>query len=174
LDFNEFVIDSLERTRRTTLEMVQSLTQKQLRWQPASDANPVGFLLFHTFRAEDRYMHRWVRPVGEIWERDGWNGRWKLPSPPSNPDPIWTVGNSWTTEEVAGWEPPSPDELLEYGNAVRASTVYIVRGLDIALLTEAPRPERPQMTIAYYLHQVTHHEAQHQGQIDYILGLMKA
>jgi hypothetical protein len=29
------------------------------------------------------------------------------------------------------------------------------------------------MTIGYFVHAGSHHEAQHQGQIDYILGLMK-
>ncbi len=174
MDVRDFVIESVERARRTTLEMVQGLTHEQLRWQATPDANPIGFLLFHTFRTEDRYIHRWVQPVGELWERQGWNARWELPSPPSNSDPIWTVGNSWTTEEVVSWTPPPLEDLLAYGEAVRSSTTEIVRNLDTDCLSEAPRSERPQMTIAYYLYQTTHHEAQHQGQIDYILGLMKS
>ena len=40
-------------------------------------------------------------------------------------------------------------------------------------LPESLRPDRPEFTVAYYLQQAVIHEAQHQGQIEYIVGLMR-
>ncbi|HXG35858.1 MAG TPA: DinB family protein [Dehalococcoidia bacterium] len=174
MDIRDFEVEALNRTRAATLRIIQDVSQEQLRWQPAPLANHIGFLLFHIFRVDDRYFHSWIAKSTEVWERDGWASRWQLPSPPSNPDPIWQVGNSWTPEEVASWEPPSLAELLEYGAAVRESALNTVRDLDLSRLGETPRPQYPEWTVSYYLHQAIRHEAQHQGQIDYILGLMKA
>lgn len=174
MDLREFVVQSMESSRRATLNMVQGLTAQQLRWQPGPEANHVAFLLFHIFRTEDRYFHTWVGQEGELWDRGGWSARWKLPAPRSNPDPNWTTGNSWTAQEVRSWPPPPLEELLAYGIAVRASALPVVRGLDLGRLQETPRPDRPQVTIADYLHRASHHEASHSGQIDYLLGLARS
>jgi len=164
----------MERTRQITVDMVKALTPVHLRWQAGPGANPIGFLLFHIFRTEDRYFHTWLSQAGEVWEREGWSQRWPLPSPPSAPDPIWTMGYGWTAQEVSAWEPPSLAELLAYGEAVREGSLKVLRGLDPTRLPEPLRPERPRITIGFFVYNASHHEAQHQGQIDYILGLMKA
>ena len=172
MDIREFVARSMQRTREYTLDMVQDLSPEQLRWQPAPGANHVAFLLFHIFRAEDRYFHRWLSDDGELWDREGWSQRWALPSPPSNPDPIWTTGNSWTVDEVEGWQPPPLTELLAYGEAVRSSALAVLRDFDLTRLPETPRAEFPNLTLTHYVISASHHETQHQGQIDYLLGLM--
>jgi hypothetical protein len=172
MDLREFVARSMERTRKYTLDMVKDLTPEQLRWRPAPGANYVAFLLFHTFRAEDRYFHRWISGDGELWKRKGWSKRWALPSPPSDSDPIWTTGNSWTVAEVDGWQPPPLAELLDYGETVRRSALTVLRDFDLARLMDVPRLEFPNLTLTHYLISASHHEAQHQGQIDYLLGLM--
>jgi len=173
MDVREFVAQSMERTRQTTLNMVKDLTPAQLRWQAGPEANTIGFLLFHTFRTEDRYFHVWMSGADEVWEQEGWSSRWRLPSPPSNLDPIWTMGYSWTPQEVASWEPPALADLLAYGQAVRESALKVLSEFDLGRLPEPLNPERPQITIGYFVYAASHHEAQHQGQIDYILGLMK-
>jgi hypothetical protein len=172
MDLREFVARSMERTREYTLDMVKDLTPEQLRWRPAPGTNCVAFLLFHVFRAEDRYFHRWISGDGELWERREWSQRWVLPSPPSNPDSIWTTGNSWTVAEVEAWQPPPLSELLAYGETVRRSGLAVLHEFDLARLPEAPRAEFPNLTLTHYLISASHHEAQHQGQIDYLLGLM--
>lgn len=173
MDSREYIRQQLERTRKSTLAMVEGLRDEQLTWQPAPDANHIGFLLFHTFRAEDRYFNRWLAGDGtEVWEREGWSQRWPLPDRP-DPSQAWWVGNSWTPEEMHNWSPPPLAELLEYGAAVRAAGMETLRTLDMTRLPESLRPDRPEFTVAYYLQQAVIHEAQHQGQIEYIVGLMK-
>ncbi|HZP26312.1 MAG TPA: DinB family protein [Dehalococcoidia bacterium] len=173
MDLREFARESLERTRKATLTIVVGLSDEELGWQPAPDANHIGFLLFHTFRAQDRYFNRWVGTGLEVWDANGWSQRWRLPEHPGASD-AWFVGNSWTTDEVREWAPPPLSELLAYGAEVQASALDVLDSLDLSRLPEVPRPERPEFTIAYYLQQAVIHEAQHQGQIDYIAGLLRA
>lgn len=173
MDLREFVARSMVHTRQATLNMVQGLTAEELRWRPHPTANHVAFLLFHIFRGQDRYVHRWVGGVEEVWEAGGWAQRLPLPPPPPNAPPGWATGNSWTPEAVATWQPPPLGEILAYGGAAHESALAVVRGLDLGRLTEVPYPARPNMTVADYLRGASHHEAEHQGQIDYLLGLMK-
>ena len=175
MDIREFVINSVSRMRESTLRLVQELSQEDLRWQPASFANPVGFLLFHIFRVEDRYFRRWLGGTGEIWEREGWAHRWNLPErdPTASETLLGDTGVGWTPEQVAAWEPPPKTELLDYGQRVRENTLLIIAEFDLTMLNVVPNPDRPNFTYTYYLHQASHHEAQHQGQIDYLIGLMR-
>lgn len=171
MDIREFVRVSMERTRQRTLNAVQGVSGQQARWRPYPGANSISFLLFHIFRVEDRYFHRWLSASGEVWERDGWERHIPLPPHPPGIDPIWTTGNSWTSADVEAWQPPSLEVLLRYGEQVRQSALKVLEQIDLARLDYAPRPDRPQFTVAYYLYQASHHEAEHQGQIDYLKGL---
>jgi hypothetical protein len=173
MDLRDFVADAMNRTRHATLNVVRDMTAEQLRWAPAPGANSTGFLLFHAFRAEDMYFHSALSKAGEIWERDGWVERWRLPST-LPPDRLrTTTGNSWTAEEVASWQVPPLAELLAYGQAVRDSALKVLQDLDLSRLSEVPRPNRPDMTVAGYLFLASHHESQHLGQMDYLAGLMR-
>ncbi|MBI4234638.1 MAG: DinB family protein [Chloroflexi bacterium] len=172
MDLRDYIAEAMTRVRQNTLNSVQGLTPEQLRWQPGPEANSIGFLLFHAFRVEDLYFHRWIQPVGEIWVRGGWQGRYKLSErfevkPEEN-------GNSWNGEQVAAFIPPPLGEFLAYAAAVRESALKIVKGLDLARLGETPNPNRPNITIANMLQNAVAHEAEHRGTVDYLVGLMKA
>lgn len=163
MDVREFTIRSITVIREGTLSMVGELKQDEMGWRPVSFANPIGFILFHLFRIDDRYFHRWLSELGEVWEREGWDSRWQLPEPHPDAPELWysQTGNSWTPEQVAAREIPPKDELLEYGDRVRGSTLKVLEQLDIGQMDLAPRPERPELTYAHYLHMASHHEAQH-------------
>ena len=172
MDLREFLADNLKWVRQATMNMTKDLTPEQLRWQPGAEANHIGYLLFHTFRGEDRLFHTWVSKEGEIWEREGWAGRFQLPVPPAGAPDTWSAG-AWPGRIAASWQPPALDLLHSYGEAVRKRTLDSLPRLDLARLNEHPRPDRPQLTVLTLLEIVPQHEAQHQGQIDYLLGLMK-
>lgn len=174
MDVKELVAQTMERTRQSTLRMVEGLTASQLRWQPGPEANPIGFLLFHVFRAEDRYAHRWISNKGEVWFREGWASRYKLPVQPPDQESPLNSGNSWTPQQVAAFQPPPLKELLAYGQAVHQSALAVVRALDPSRLGERPNPRRPELTMVNYLQNCFTHELEHAGQIDYIVGLMKS
>lgn len=174
MHLQDFVRASLERTRQRTLNAIQGISAQQARWRPYPGGNSIAFLLFHIFRVEDRYFHRWLSASGEVWEKEGWKGQIPLPPHPPGIDPIWTTGNSWTSADIEAWQPPPIETLLRYGERVRQSALQVLAQVDMARLDYAPRPDRPQFTLAYYLYQASHHEAEHLGQIDYLKGLYQA
>jgi hypothetical protein len=163
----------MERTRLATLNLVKEMTPEQLRWAPVPGVNCIGFLLFHSFRGEDMYFHSTITKPGEVWVREGWFERWKMPATVAGERLQATTGNSWTPDEVGGWEPPDLNDLLEYGTAVRASSLATLKDLDLGRFTETPRPNRPEVTIEGFLFLASHHESQHLGQMDYLAGLMR-
>ncbi|MBI4200601.1 MAG: DinB family protein [Chloroflexi bacterium] len=170
MDAQEFVRFAIERTRGATLAMVRDVRQEDLAWRPGPEANPIGFLLFHIFRSEDRLLHRLLGGTDEVWDREGWDRRWRLPPPPPDAAELWFTGNSWTPAQVAAWKAPAKEELLAYGEQAHRSGLEVLPKLDPAQWHVLVRPER---TRAFYLHLVMHHEAQHQGQIDYVAGILR-
>ncbi|MBI4338917.1 MAG: DinB family protein [Chloroflexi bacterium] len=176
MDIRDFVITSMTRARNATLNTVKDLSQEDLAWRPAPFANPVGFLLFHSIRTEDRYIHQWLGNGAEdVWSAEGWNRKWKMPEPHPGAPQGWfgETGNSWTPQQVADWPIPPKDELLAYGARVQEKTIEVVRAFDLSRINAPVRPDHPNPTYANYLYIASHHEAQHQAQMDYILGLKR-
>ena len=97
----------------------------------------------------------------------------RLPPQGTEASELRSTGNSWTAEEVAAWKPPSLAELHEYAQQVRLSALEVLRRMDPASWGVLVRPERPDNTRAYFLHIMLRHESQHQGQIDYVAGLLR-
>ncbi|MSQ12078.1 MAG: DinB family protein [Dehalococcoidia bacterium] len=163
-----FALDALTKERQATVSAVTGLTPEQLRWAPASGTNPIGFLLFHVFRTEDLLTHTHLASIPQVWERDGWASRWKLP-----PAPAGATGNGWTAQQVTAFQVSPLDELLAYGRAVRDASAHVIRSLDPTELDGSAAPSNPQMTRGRVLSMLITHEAEHHGQIELIVGLLK-
>ena len=169
----EFVEMAATQSRNATLALVSNLERDQLTWRAGPEANPVGFLIWHVFRTEDRYV-RMLTGQEETYTADGWNAKWPLPDTITGERAALTTGNSWTSDEVGAFDVPPLDELLSYGATVRARAMDMVHGLDPDALDQVPNPERPEWVTATYLRSMITHEFGHQQQMDYIVGLQKA
>ena len=169
----EFVEMAATQSRNATLALVSTLERGQLAWRAGPEANPVGFLIWHVFRTEDRYV-RMLTGEEETYTADGWNAKWPLPATITGERAALTTGNSWTSDEVGAFDIPPLDELLAYGATVRTRAMDLVHGLDADALDQVPNPERPEWVTATYLRSMITHEFGHQQQMDYILGLQKA
>ena len=168
----EFVGMVINGTRTATLDTVKNLTPEQLAWRAGTEANPVGFLLWHMFRTEDRYV-RLLTNGQETYQTDGWSDKWTLPSTITGDRASMTTGNSWTIEEVGSFKVPPLSELQTYGDAVRKRALAIVKSINPDKLEEVPNAERPDWTNASYMRSMITHEFGHQQQIDYIVGLCR-
>ncbi|MBI4203240.1 MAG: DinB family protein [Chloroflexi bacterium] len=176
MDIRDFVVASIIRTRNSTLNTVKDLAQEELAWKPAPFANTIGFLLWHSIRTEDRYIHQWLGNGAEdVWKSEGWNKKWRMPEPHPGASQAWfgETGNSWTPEQVAGWPIPPKEELLAYGVRSQEKVIEVIRAFDLEKINIPVQPDRPNVTYANYLYIASHHEAQHQAQIDYIIGLKR-
>ncbi len=166
MDLRDYVAESMTRIREGTLNTLKNLDDADLYWTPSPQANPIGFLVWHTARSEDNYFARFIAPGPQLWQRDGWHQKFGM-----SPD---ETGNSWNAEQVHAFRAPSKQALFDYTLAVRTHALAELKALDVAKLSERPRTDRPNLTRAHILQNVVSHDAHHQGAIDYLVGLRKA
>ena len=162
---NDFIETALDREQAYLLEAVGDLTPEELAWQPGADANPIGWMLWHTLRVEDMWIQFFVQRQPELWERDGWHEKFGLPTRDN--------GFGHTPEQVANFPALDLAELLRYGEAVRASTLEYLRGLAPEDFDRVPREQRPNLSVGGVLMQLLGEFYQHQGQIAYLKGLKR-
>ena len=162
---NDFIETALNREQAYLLEAVGDLTPEELAWQPGADANPIGWMLWHTLRVEDMWIQFFVQRQPELWERDGWHQKFGLPTRDN--------GFGHTPEQVANFPALDLAELLRYGEAVRASTLEYLRGLAPEDFDRVPREQRPNLSVGGVLMQLLGEFYQHQGQIAYLKGLKR-
>ena len=162
---NDFIETALDREQAYLLEAVGDLTPEELAWQPGADANPIGWMLWHTIRVEDMWIQFFVQRQPELWERDGWHEKFGLPTRDN--------GFGHTPEQVANFPALDLAELLRYGEAVRASTLEYLRGLAPEDFDRVPREQRPNLSVGGVLLQLLGEFYQHQGQIAYLKGLKR-
>ena len=165
MTLNEFIEDAFEKEMGFLTEAVNDLTPKELSWRIGPNANPVGWILWHMLRVEDMWFQFFIQRKPEIWERDGWNDKFSLPTRDN--------GFGHTQEQVAMFPSLDRDELMRYGVAVRAETLEYLRGLGPEDFNAVPREQRPEMSIGAIFRQVVGELYQHQGHISYLKGLQR-
>ena len=165
MTLNDFIESALEMEQNLLMEAVEDLAPEELTWQPESGANPMGWMLWHTIRVEDMWVQFFIQGQIEIWEREGWNNKFGLPTRDN--------GFGHTAEQVAGFPALDLQELLRYGRAVRAGTLEHLRGLSPEDFDHVPRERRPNLTVGSIYRQLLGEFFQHQGQIAYLKGLKR-
>ena len=165
MPLNEFIEDAFEKEMGFLTEAVNDLTLEELSWRIGPNANPVGWILWHMLRVEDMWFQFFIQRKPEIWERDGWNDKFSLPTRDN--------GFGHTQEQVAMFPSLDRDELMRYGVAVRAETLEYLRGLGPEDFNVVPREQRPEMSIGAIFRQVVGELYQHQGHISYLKGLQR-
>ena len=165
MTLNEFIEDAFEKEMRFLTEAVNDLTSEELSWRPGPEANPIGWILWHMLRVEDMWFQFFIQRKPEIWERDGWNDTFSLPTRDN--------GFGHTQEQVSTFPPLDRDELMRYGVAVRAETLEYLKGLGPDDFNVVPREQRPEMSVGAIFRQVLGELYQHQGHISYLKGLQR-
>ena len=166
MTLNEFIIDVFDKEQQFLLDAVQDLTPQQLGWRAGSEANPIGWILWHMLRVEDMWIQFFIQERPEIWERDGWHQKFGLPTRDN--------GFGHTQEQVDGFPVLDLSELLKYREAVRAGTLEYLRGLGPEDYDRVPRERRPEMSIGAVLRQVVGELYQRQGHLAYLKGLIQS
>lgn len=166
MELNEFIADALEKEQELLAEALDGLTPEELTWRAGPEANPIGWILWHMLRVEDMWFQFFIQRKLEIWERDGWNEKFGLPTRDN--------GFGHTQEQVAQFPALDLAELLSYGEAVRAGTLEYLKDLTADDYAVVPREQRPEMSVGAICRQVIGELYQHQGHIAYVRGLLRA
>ena len=174
MDIITFIEDNLEESKRRLYRALRGLSVDELCWRPQPDANPIGFIVWHIARVEDRWLARFAQEnAPELWVRDGWVRKWNHLE--------GDTGVGYTTEQVDAFTLPPLEEVQTYFDAVRQEMLTYLRQLTPADLDVAPgRSPFPEVgtlpddfTIGRMFRQLIGEYNQHLGQVGYLRGLQR-
>ncbi len=166
MDWKVLLTDGYERILGVLERALKGLTQDDLKWQPSTDANSIGWLIWHLTRVQDDHI---ASLMGEeqLWTKDGWHAKF------NHPADLKDIGFGHTPEQVATFKSPDVDTLLSYNRAVvERSKRYFLTLSDSDLDRELDEPQhQPLPTVGVRLISVLADNLQHAGQAAYVRGL---
>ena len=163
MTLNEFIIDALDKETGFLMDALDGLTPEDLAWQPAPDANSIGWILWHMVRVEDMWIQFFAQFQTELWETGGWHEMFGLPTRDN--------GFGHTAEQVNNFPPIDLGQFLQYRAAVRTSTLAYLNTLTPDDMETVPRERRPEMSLGAMFRQIIGEMYQHVGHIAYLRGL---
>lgn len=163
MTLNDFIADALEKETGFLMAALDGLSPEEMAWQPAPDANSIGWMLWHMVRVEDMWIQFFAQFRPELWESAGWHEKFGLPTRDN--------GFGHTAAQVNNFPRLDWPQFLQYRVAVRAATLAYLNALTPADLAAVPRERRPEMSLAAMFRQIVGELYQHTGQIAYLRGL---
>ena len=161
----DLLADCFGRIRGVVHDATSGLTEQQLAFRPAGQANSVAWLIWHLTRIQDDHVAA-VAGSGQAWIADGWADRFGLPYR------ITDTGYGHSSDQVAACL-AAAELLTGYHDAVYRNTVSYVPGLTEAELDRVVDPAwDPPVTLGVRLVSVISDDLQHAGQAAYLHGLV--
>jgi hypothetical protein len=161
----ELLVDAFGRVHELVPGVVDGLDGDALAFRPASDANSIGWLVWHLTRIQDDHVAH-LAGVEQAWTARGWADRFALPFDTD------ATGYGQTSDQVAAVRPGAA-ELLGYHEDVHVLTIDHVTTLDAAGLERVvDRRWDPPVTAGVRLVSVVSDTLQHLGQAAYVRGLL--
>jgi hypothetical protein len=160
----DIIRDSLGRVHELVPAVLEGMDATDLNWRPDTDANPMGWLVWHLCRVEDGHLSEFGGHE-QVWTAGGWQARFGLPYPAES-------GGFGQDSQQVGQFSASSELLTGYAAAVAEQTNRILDGLAEADLGRiVDRRWDPPVTVAVRLVSVVLDTAQHIGQVAYLKGL---
>lgn len=163
----ELLQDHFTRIRDTAHRIVDGLGPADLHWRPDPEANPIGWLVWHSARVQDDHVAH-VADLEQCWRRDDWPLRFGLPEDTTE------TGFGHTSEQVGKVQPRTAEDLLAYVDVVTSQTLNWLPGLTASdLAGVVDESWDPPVTLGVRLVSVTADTWQHLGQAGYVRGLLE-
>jgi uncharacterized damage-inducible protein DinB len=170
----DLLADAFGRVREVVHEAVEGLTPGQLALRPETEANSIGWLVWHLTRIQDDHIAD-VASTAQVWTSpaDGssgltWADRFGLPFATT------ATGYGHGAEAVAAVQIRPASLLTEYYDAVHTETIKYVRGLSEADLDRIVDDNwDPPVSLGVRLVSVISDDLQHAGQAAYLRGLIE-
>ncbi len=169
----EFMKELLDDNEYVLMNALEGLTAEELHRQPDPDSNPIGWLMWHLSRTQDRLVAV-VQGLEEEWFSGSWYEKFGRDPNPRGRD----TGRGQTPEEMRAFRAPNVATLSAYYEKVRARTNAFLDSLtDADLERPVPKPgasatgETVPMTER--LSDLIRDNVQHTGQIAYLRGLIR-
>lgn len=177
-------------TNREILKAVDVLSDKQLRWQPYPACHSIAFIVWHIARWTDHLQATIPGMTGElsrrlpkgeqIWDKEQFAARWGF-----NPTQLGESETGTGFEIEASGEPGWPEKsiLLDYTERVFTAADDAIGVIDEQQFQETERLQydseylRESLaktgTVGNALMEHLVHNAQHLGEIQYLIGMLK-
>jgi hypothetical protein len=165
MTLGDLLTDAFGRVRGVVHDVCGGLTEDQLAFRPAGQANSGAWLVWHLTRIQDDHVAA-VAGTEQAWTAQGWVDRFALPYPPGD------TGYGHSSEQVAACRVPA-ELLTGYHDAVYRNSVSYVQGLTEPELDRiVDRAWSPPVTLGVRLVSVISDDLQHAGQAAYLHGLV--
>lgn len=167
MDMGEFIKIELEWLQQGIDRVTGDLSLAELKWQPQPEGNPIGFLLYHIARTEDRFIQVSLQGKRPIWVSEKWYEKLNIPENDSG-------GFGYTEEMVSSFNIPEIGIIQEYSEAVRAQTVELLDNATPEKFDEIINvPPFGELTVGTLWVVIVGHHTQHAGEISYIRGVQR-
>jgi len=167
MEVKDFIAQSLDSNWNMVQKAVEGLTPEELSKCPTDQCNSIGWLMWHTARAEDELINGSIQQKPQAWTEEGWCKRCGMESKPQDD------GYKHTSEQLAAFKVPDLEILKGYWSAVRNNTKAYLNSLKPADLER----QIPAMTgdgtssVGEYLSLILDEVLVHGGQIAYLRGM---
>jgi hypothetical protein len=163
VDLKQFIITLLETAYRSIKQATEGLTDEQLYYQPAAEANSIAWLVWHLSRWRDA-VSATISGAAQIWVSEGWAERYGMPGE--------RTGMGDTPAQVTAFR-VERSLLFGYVDAAHRVTVERVSALTPAQLLQPTVSHTGEWRPVWRaLAGVCSDSAQHTGQIAYLRGLL--
>ncbi|MDY6845403.1 MAG: DinB family protein [Thermodesulfobacteriota bacterium] len=166
MEWYDLLEDSYARVPEVLERVLEGLTEDDLNWQPRSDCNSIGWLVWHLTRQQDAQIASLMGGT-QAWIEDGWHKKFNRP-----PDPH-DMGFGHTPEDVAAFKSPDIQTFLDYNRAVMEYSKRYFCSLtqsDLDRTLDEPWFQPPP-TVGVRLVSIMNDAVLHAGQAAYIRGL---
>jgi hypothetical protein len=140
-------------------QAIEDLTVEELNHFPATEANSIGWDIWHVLRTADNVVFFVFDREQPVWLRGSYHERWGLPKV--------AQGTGMAGEEARGLRFPAAHELIEYLEGVRAAIVPRVASMTDDELAQVVmlRPWGERTKADHLLQTVIAHGADHFGRV---------
>jgi hypothetical protein len=160
-EYLKLEIEGLDRQYKRTLD---TLTQKEIEWQPASGCNPIGLILLHVFVSEDSFMN--PDKTQMLWSTGNWCTKLGM-------DAKTETAHFKSPDEVNKFKVPKLEKIIAYGAAVRKQTLAVLKKAkpaDFDKMVKLPWGEIPAVMMYSW---TVGHATSHLGEMSYIRGIQR-
>jgi uncharacterized damage-inducible protein DinB len=162
----ELLADSFERIRQVVHRVTDGLSREELSARLDSDANSIGWLIWHLTRIQDDHIAG-VAGTEQVWISGGWVDRFGLPLDRMD------HGFGHTSDQVSSVVVDA-ELLVAYYDAAHAATLAYIAGLsDTDLDRVVDERWDPPVTLGVRLVSIVHDDVTHTGQASFIRGILE-
>lgn len=166
MDQRDVLIELFGRVDGHVRTVLDGLTPADLTWRPATDANSIGWLVWHLSRVADHHVAE-LLDADQVWTLGSWAAGFGLEPDPQN------TGYGHSPDEVAAVRPASIAALGGYFTRVAERTRDFLEsvtpeGLDRIVDTRW----NPPVTMGVRLVSIADDAIQHAGAAAYLKGIL--